>query len=51
MEKRILQGLMVGLGVAAIIIGLMIFVMGGGNTGQLTELTFNHLARVDHALT
>jgi hypothetical protein len=43
MEKRILQGLMITLGLAAIGIGLMIFVLGGGNTGHLTELTFNYL--------
>jgi hypothetical protein len=51
MEKRILQGLMITLGVAAIIIGSMIFVLGGGITGHLTEVTFNSLTGVNHYLT
>jgi hypothetical protein len=51
MEKRILQGLLVSLGLAAIGIGLMIFIFGGGSTGRLTELAFNFLAGVDHKLT
>ena|ERR1700730_14192377 len=51
MEKRILQGLMITLGLAAIGIGLMIFVLGGGTTGHLTELAFNYLTGANHKLT
>jgi uncharacterized protein DUF4345 len=51
MEKGILQGLMITLGVAAIIIGSTIFVLGGGTTGHLTELTFNSWTGAHHQLT
>ena len=51
MGKRILQGLMVSLGLAAIGIGLMIFVMGAAATGHLTDLAFNLLAGADQKLT
>ena len=51
MEKRILQSLMITLGVAAIIIGSTIFVLGGGTTGHLTEVGFNSLIGVNHQLT
>jgi hypothetical protein len=41
--ERLLSGLLIALGITAIVIGTSIFFMGAANTGHVTEALYNYL--------